>query len=184
VRGGLALLLSAALGSTSCSTGKVAEKRAFFEAGREVRLRQPPLTNAELKHDLDLFLENDLLLTFDKAKAREAKEVSALRIVFVGGMALGVVGATAGSLKGNSGARAALIGTGVAAMAGSAIRYFTTTKDLRECQEFLSRRGAGLRAWETRKLDGSDATVSAGTWREYVDLVGEIRLHATCLPVR
>jgi len=184
VRGGLALLLSVVLGSAGCSTGKVAEKRAFFEAGHEVKLRQPPPTNAELKRDLDLFLENDLLFTFDKAKAREAKEVSALRIVFVGGMALGVVGATAGSLKGNSGARAALMGTGVAAMAGSAIRYFTATKDLGECQEFLSRRGAGLRAWGTQKLDGSDARVSAGTWREYADLVGETQLHDTCLVVR
>jgi hypothetical protein len=57
-------------------------------------------------------------------------------------------------------------------------------KDLRECQEFLSRRGAALRAWETRKLDDSNTKLSAETCREYVDLVGETRLHATCLPVR
>jgi hypothetical protein len=176
--------LAAVLAGAGCAPVTLAEKRAFFEAGRELQRKQPPPTEAELKRDLDLFLENDLLFTFDKAKAREAKEVSTLRIVFVGGMALAVVGGTAGSLKGNPGAQTALIGTGVAAMAGSAIRYFTTTKSLHECQEFLASKAGELHNWERRKLSGPDGPVLPETWREYVDLVSEIRLHESCLAVR
>ena len=184
MRHGLALLLVATIGSAGCSSGKIAEKQAFLEAGREVKLRQPPPTDAELKRDLDLFLEDDLLLTFDKAKTRERKEISTLRIVFVGGMAAVVVGATAGSLKGSPGAQAAIIGTGAAAMGYAAVRYFGPVKDLHECQVFLSQREAALRQWEAEHLGDSARPVSRETWREYVDLVSEIQLHSTCLAVR
>ena len=180
----LALLLAAALGVAGCSSGNRAEKQAFFAAGREVKLKQSPPTNEELRKDVDLFLENDLLLTFDKAKVRERKEASTLRIVFVGGMAAVVVGATAGSLKGNGGAQAAVIGTGAAAMALAAVRYFGPVKDLHECQEFLSLKGAQLKGWEARNLNDSAEPVPANAWREYVDLVTEIQLHPTCLAVR
>ncbi len=179
-----ALLVAAAL-AAGCSSTKIAEKRAFYEAGHEVLLRQPPPTQAEMKRDLDLFLENDVFFTFDKAKARESKQVSTNRIVFVGGMALGVIGGTAGSLKGNTGAQAALVGTGVAAMGWAAWRYFGPTKALHECQEFLSREAEALRGFELSKLSGAeDEPVPPEVFREYVDRVGAIRLHESCLVVR
>jgi len=184
VRRGLALLVAAALGAGGCASGKLAEKQAFYAAGREVKLRQPPPPSEELQQDVDLFLEDDLLLTFDKAKMSERRQLSALRIVFVGGMAAVVVGATAGSLKENAGAQAAVIGAGAAAMAWSAYRYFGPVKDLRECQEFLTSKGAQLRQWEARNLDDSSRPVSPETWREYVNLVSDIQLHPTCLAVR
>lgn len=180
----LALLLASAVATGGCASEKLAEKQAFLDAGREVKLRQPPPTDAELKRDLNLFLEDDLLLTFDKAKMRERKEISTLRIVFVGGMAAVVVGATAGSLKGNAGAQAAIIGTGAAAMAFAALRYFGPVKDLHECQVFLAQKEAGLRQWEARHLDDSARAVSPETWRDYVNLVSDIQLHPTCLLVR
>jgi hypothetical protein len=184
VRRGLALLLAALLGAAGCSSGNVAEKQAFLAAGREVKLKQPPPTHAELRKDLDLFLENDLLLTFDKAKAKERSELSTARIVFVGGMAAVVVGATAGSLKDNGGAQAAVIGAGAAAMAWSAWRTFGPAKKLHECQEFLSLSGGRLRQWEARNVGDSTGPVSEATWREYVNLVAEIQQHPSCVPVR
>jgi hypothetical protein len=184
MRRGLALLLSAALASAACSSASLSEKRAFLEAGREVKLRQPPPEDAELKRDLDLFLEDDLLPTFDKAKARERKEISTLRIVFVGGLAAVVVGATAGSLKDSGGWQAAVIGTGAAAMGYAALRYFGPVKDLHECQVFLAEREAALRQWGVQHLGDSTRPVSAETWREYVNLVSETQLHPTCLTVR
>jgi len=184
VRCGLALLVAAALGAGGCSSGDLAEKQAFFAAGREVKLRQPPPPGEELRKDVDLFLENDLLLTFDKAKMKERRQLSALRIVFVGGMAAVVVGATAGSLKDSGGAQAAVIGAGAAAMAWSLYRYFGPVKDLHECQEFLASKGAQLRQWEARSVGDSPGPVSPETWRAYVDRVSEIQLHPTCLPVR
>ncbi len=179
-----ALLVAAAL-AAGCSSAAVAEKRAFYQAGHEVLMRQEPPTQAALRRDLDLFLENDLLFTFDKARARESRETSTLRIVFVGGMALGVIGGTAGSLKGNTGAQAALIGTGVAAMGYAAWRYFGPTKALHECQEFLSREAEALRGFEKSKLSGAEEErVPPEVFREYADRVGLIRLHESCLAVR
>ncbi|HSB37422.1 MAG TPA: hypothetical protein VLH41_11120 [Thermoanaerobaculia bacterium] len=184
MRRGLACLLAALLVMAGCTSGKIAERRAFLEAGREVRLRQPPPTETELKKDLDLFLEDDLLLTFDKAKSRERGETSTLRIVFVGGMAAVVVGATAGSLKDSGGWQAAVIGTGAAAMAYAALRYFGPVKDLHECQEYLARQEAALRQWEGQHVSESSRPVSPETWHEYVQMVSQIQLHQSCLVVR
>ncbi len=180
----LALLLATSIGAWGCASGSSAEKRAFLEAGRNVKLEQPPPTNAELRKEIDLFLESDLLLTFDKAKAREAKQTSTLRIVFGAGVGTVLLGATAGSLKENSGAQATVIGVGAAAMAISAIAYFGPVRNLHECQEFLTFKGAQLRQWEARQLDDSSRPVRPETWRDYVNLVSEIQLHQNCLGVR
>lgn len=184
MRRGVALLLAALLGAAGCSSGNLAEKQAFLAAGREVKRKQPPPTHEELRRDADLFLENDLLFTFDKAKAKERRELSTLRIAFVGGMAAVVVGATAGSLKDSGGAQAAVIGVGAAAMVWSAYRYFGPVKELHECQEFLSLSGGQLRQWEARNVGDSKAPVPEATWREYVDLVSTIQTHPGCLAVR
>jgi hypothetical protein len=184
VRRALALLLATSIGAWGCASGSSAEKRAFLEAGRSVKLEQPPPTNAELRKEIDLFLESDLLLNFDKAKAREAKQTSTLRIVFGAGVGTVLLGATAGSLKENGGAQAAIIGVGAAAMAISAIAYFGPVRNLHECQEFLSFKGAQLRQWEARYVGDSAEPVPEKTWHEYVDLVSEIQLHPSCLPVR
>jgi hypothetical protein len=185
MRRGLAVILAAALGSAGCASGRTAEQKAFLEAGREVRLRrQTPPTEAELKKDLELFLEDDLLLTFDKAKSRERREISTLRIVFVGGLAAVVVGATAGTLKDNPGWQAAVIGTGAAAMAYAAYRYLGPVRNFHECQVFLSREEAALRQWGDRHLGDSARPVAPDTWREYVNAVTDVQLHETCLKVR
>lgn len=147
-----------------------------------MKLAQPPPTNAELRKEIDLFLESDLLLTFDKAKAKEAKGSSLWKIVGGAGAAAVLVGATAGSLEG--GAQAAVIGAGALAMAASAIGYFGPVKNLHECQEFLTFKGAQLKQWEARYVGDSAEPVSAKTWREYVNLVSEIQLHENCLAVR
>ncbi len=184
MRRALALILLVTSGCWGCSSGAADEKRAFLEAGRTVKLSQPPPSHAELRRDLGLFLEDDLLLTFDKAKKRESSRASAARIVFGVGVGAVLLGATAGSLKDNGGAQAAVIGAGVAAMAGAAIAYFGPVRDLHECQEFLSAKGAQLRQWEARNLGDSPNPVPERAWREYVDLVSEIQLHPTCLKVR
>ena len=145
---------------------------------------QPPPTNAELRKEIDLFLESDLLFTFDKAKAREAKQSSTLKIVFGAGVGTVLVGATAGSLKENGGAQAAVIGAGAAAIVISAIGYFGPVKNLHECQEFLTFKGAQLKQWEARYVGDSAEAVSAKTWHEYVNLRTGIQLHETCLVVR
>lgn len=149
-----------------------------------MKLRQPPPTNAELRKEIDLFRESDLLLTFDKAKTREATQSSTLKIVFGLGAGAVLVGATAGSLKQNGGAEAAVIGAGAAAMAVSAIRYFGPVKSLHDCQEFLTFKGVQLEQWEARYVGDSSHPVPERTWREYVDLTTEIQLHDSCLPVR
>jgi hypothetical protein len=184
VRRVLALLLSTSIGAWGCASGSSAEKRAFLEAGRNVKLEQPPPSHAELRKEIDLFLESDLLLTFDKAKAREASQSSTLKIVFGGGVGTVLLGATAGSLKDNGGAQAAVIGAGAAAMAISAIAYFGPVRNLHECQEFLSLKGAQLRQWEARNVGDSAQPVPEKTWRDYVNLVSEIQLHENCLVVR
>jgi hypothetical protein len=184
MRRGLALLLAAVLGGAGCASSRSAEKQAFLQAGREVKLLRSAPTKAELKKDLDLFLEDELLLTFDKAKSSERSQISTLRIVFVGGMAAVVVGATAGTLKDSPGWQAAVIGTGAAAMAYSAYRYFGPVKDLHECQEFLARQEAALRRWEAEHLGDSSGQVSSQTWWDYVNMVTEIQLHPSCLKVR
>lgn len=187
MRRALALLLATSIGAWGCalaSSASSAEKRAFLEAGRNVKLAQPPPTNAELRKEIDLFFESDLLLTFDKAKAREAKQSSTLKIVFGAGVGTVLIGATAGSLKQSSGAEAAIIGAGAAAMAISAIGYFGPVKNLHECQEFLTFKGAQLRQWEARHLDDSSRPVRPETWRDFVNLVSEIQLHENCLVVR
>ncbi len=184
MRRGLALLLAAVLGSAGCASGRIAERRAFLEAGREVKLLQSPPTKTELKKGLDRFIEDDLLMTFDKAKSSERSQIATLRIVFVGGMAAVVVGATAGTLKDNPGWQAAVLGTGAAAMAYSAYRYFGPVKDLHECQEFLARQEAALRQWEAEHLADSSGDVPPQTWWDYVNMVTEIQLHPNCLTVR
>ncbi|MFI5181083.1 MAG: hypothetical protein ACHQPI_06815 [Thermoanaerobaculia bacterium] len=180
----LAVLLLASTGTWGCASGSSAEKRAFLEAGRTVKLAQQPPSHAELRRDIGLFLEDDLLLTFDKAKAREKTWTSTSRIIFGAGVGTVLVGATAGSLKDNGGAEAAVIGAGAAAIVGSTIVYFGPVKNLHECQEFLSRMGAQLRQWEARYVGDSAQPVPEKTWREYVDLVSEIQLHENCLVVR
>ena len=180
----MAAALLAGAGSWGCASGPAGEKRAFLEAGRQVKLSQPPPTNAELRRDLDSFLENDLSLTFDEAKAKESRDGTTWKIVGGVGGATVLAGATAGSLKDDSAAQAAVIGGGVALMAVAAFEYFGPVAKLHECQEFLSLEGARLRSWGERNLNDSIEPVSAKTWREYVDLVSETQLHPNCLTVR
>ncbi len=149
-----------------------------------MKLAKPPPSHAELRKDIDLFIENDLLLTFDKAKARESKRSSTSKIVGGAGLATIFVGATAGSLRDNGGAQAAVLGAGVAAMAFAAIEYFGPVANLHECQEFLTLKGSQLRQWEARYVGDSAQPVPEKTWRDYVDLVTEIQLHPNCLVVR
>ena len=184
MRRALASVLLAAVATWGCASPSADEKRAFLEAGRVVKLGQPPPTHAELRKEVGLFFENDLLLTFDKARAREAKGSSAAKIAFGAGAATVVAGATAGSLKDDGGAQAAVIGAGAAVMAGAALYYFGPFKSLHECQEFLSLKGAQLRQFEARNVGDSSDPVPAKTWREYVDLVTEVQTHESCLKVR
>jgi hypothetical protein len=64
------------------------------------------------------------------------------------------------------------------------IEYFGPVNSLRECQEFLSLKGAQMRQWEARNVGDSAKPVPEKTWREYVTLVTEIQLHESCLKVR
>jgi hypothetical protein len=175
--------LAVAVASSRCATTSEDSKKAFAEAGRQVRLKQPPPTNLELLEEVDRYIADDLAFTQEKARTREEKAGSAWKLVGIVGVGVAVAGLTSGSLSGSS-AAAVLGGVGAAAGALGLVEYYTQTGKMRGCQSYIAERAAFLRAWARRSLKDTDDPVSPEVWREWVDQTAEIEAYPKCFPVR
>jgi hypothetical protein len=183
VAAGSAFLLAVALASSGCATTSDDSKKAFAEAGRQVRRRQPPPTNRELLEEMDRYIADDLAFTQEKARTREQKAGSTWRLVGIVGVGVAVAGLTSGSLSGSRTAEV-LGGVGAAAGALGLVEYYVQTGKMRGCQTYVAGRAAFLRGWANRRLKDTDDPVSPEVWREWVDQTAEIEAYPKCLPVR
>jgi len=179
----LLLLSSLLLGGCASSTGAV--DRALVEAGRQRRREQPPPTAADLRREIDSFLDNELPLMQRKADAALAKELRTWRVVFLGSTALGLVGATSGSISDAEGATQAVItGAGIAGMAAGAIAYYVRTPELKACKAYLESARQGVVSFRQNGIPPGEGTVGEATWHAWVDRVAEVRGHEGCARVR
>lgn len=172
--------LALALGSSGCATTSSDSKRAFAEAGRQVRRQQPPPTNRELLEEVDRYIADDLAFVQEKAKAREGKQANLWKLVGAGGVGLGIAGLSVGD-----GTTAAVLGgVGLATALLGLVEYFAQTGKMRGCQGYLGQRAAFLRGWARKNLKDTDDPVSPEVWHEWVDRTAEIEAYPKCLPVR
>lgn len=179
----LLLLSSLLLGGCASSTGAV--DRALVEAGRQRRREQPPPTAEELRREIDSFLDNELPLMQKKADAALAKELKTWRVVFLGSGALGLVGATSGSISDSEGAAQAVVtGVGIAGMVAGAIAYYVRTPEVRACKAYLESARQDVVAFRKNGLPPGDGPVGEATWHAWVDRVAAIRGHEGCARVR
>jgi len=177
-------LLLAALALSSCASGGGAD-RALVEAGRQRRREQPPPTAAELRLEVDSFLENELPLLREKATRRIEREQRIWRATFVGGAALGVLAASSGSIAGSSGAtKALLVGAGgVGAIVGG-VGYYTRAPKLEACRAFLAAARSDVASWRALAIPPGDGLVSSAVWHAWIDRVAAVRGNEACAIVR
>jgi hypothetical protein len=179
-----ALLLPVLL-TTACATGGREADRALVEGGRLVRRAQPPPTAAELRLEIDSFLDNELPLLKRKVDLRLEREMKTWRAVAVGGAALGVLATTSGTIGGADGAVGpALTGIGVVAALGGWAEYAVRTKPLRECQAFLDGARGDIASWRANAIPPGDGPVAPALWYGWVDRVALVRGNESCLRVR
>lgn len=177
-------LLLAALVLSSCASGGGAD-RALVEAGRQRRREQPPPTAAELRLEVDSFLENELPFLRDKAMRRIEREQRIWRAMFVGGTALGVLAASSGSVAGSRGSTKALsVAAGaVGAIVGS-VGYYRRAPKLEACRTFLAAARADVSSWRASAIPPGDGLVSPVVWHAWIDRVAAIRGNEACAAVR
>jgi hypothetical protein len=179
-RRGVAVAAALAVVLSGCASTSQGNKKAFAEAGRQVRLHQPPPTNRELLEEVDRYIADDLAFVQEKARTREEKESNLWKIVGAGGVGLGIAGLSVGG-----GSTAAILGgVGLAVALTSLAEYYVQTGKMRGCQRYLAERAAVLRGWARRRLTDTDDPVSPEVWREWVDQTAEIEAYPKCLPVR
>lgn len=187
VRNAAALLASAlALAGCVSSAGPLAEEGVLLNAGREIRLRETGHTLADVRKELDLFLNIELPALKEKAKRAEDTELTTYRWIWALGSAGALAAGTSGSLNdpGNRGAQVALTG-GAAAVALLGFGLYTArTRQLEECRAFLDRGGGNLAEWGRLHLRPSEEPASREVWRAYVDQVHTLRSHESCLRLR
>lgn len=180
-RAPVSLLVLCVLLETSCASSGGAADRALAEAGRQRRREQPPPTAGELRLEIDSFVDNELPLLQRKADAALARELKTWRIVFIGGSALGVLGATSGSLSDSNGAAQAIVtSAGVLAAAAGGILYLVRTPELRTCKAFLDSARDDVVSFRRNALPPGEGTVGVATWHSWVDRVSAIRSHPSC----
>ncbi len=174
----VALVLLAPL--LSCATGGGVD-RAFVEAGRQRRREQPPPAAAELRLEIDSFLENELPLLRRKADRALERELKAWRLTFVAGSALGVLAATSGSIASSDGATKPVLTTvGAAAAVAGGVAYFLRTPRLRECRAFLDSARQDVASFRQRGIPPGEGPVGPAVWHAWVDRVAAIRGHESC----
>ena len=179
----VAAVFAVAFASSGCASVSLEEKKAFAEAGRQVRRRQPPPTNIELLEEVDRYIADDLAFVQEKARTREEKAGSTWKVVGIVGVGVAVAGLTSGSLSGSP-AAVALGAAGAAAGALGLAEYYVQTGKMRGCQVYLAERAAFLRHWAKRNLKDLDEPVSPEIWHAWVDQTAEIEAYPKCLPVR
>ncbi|MGE5715143.1 MAG: hypothetical protein ACM369_00715 [Acidobacteriota bacterium] len=182
----IARALIAALVAQGCSTAQTAEKRAFLAAGLELQRQAPEPSFDDLRFELDLYLNDELQDLKDRAKLQQEKELGLYRTIALVGSGAAVLAISSGSLN-NPGNRGLQYGLGAVsaavALAGFGL-YLVRTGEMRECREFLDRGGQDLSAWGRFHLVPSKEKVPRALWLDYVDRVGAIRAHESCLRLR
>ena len=183
---GIAGLVIASLLLPGCSSTDVAEKRAFLAAGLALQREAPEPSFAELRRELDLFLNDELQDLKDRTKRQEEKELSFYRLMYRVAGAAAFVAITSGTLSDskNSGAQFALGSVSLAAAVAGFGMYTLRTNQMKDCRAFLDQGGADLAAWGRLHLVPSDARVPRTLWLDYVNRVGAIRAHESCLRIR
>ena len=177
-----ALLAMLVLGS--CASGGGTDP-TLVEAGRKLRREQPPPTAAELRLEVDSFLENELPLLRKRAVQRIEREAKVWRATFVGGAALGVLAASSGSIAGSGdAAKASLVGVGGAAAILGGVGYYVRTPKHRACITFLDAARADLSSWRSHAIPPGDGTVTPAVWHAWVDRVASIRAAEPCAKSR
>ena len=177
-------LLLPALLAASCATGGGVD-RVLVEAGRQRRREQAPPTAQELRLEVDSFLDNELPLLKRKVDLRLEREVKTWRAIAVGGAALGVLGATSGTLTdANSAVAPVLTGVGIAAALGGWAMYAVRTKPLRECQAFLDGARRDIASWRANAIPPGEGPVGVAVWQGWVDRVAVVRGNESCQSVR
>lgn len=175
----LLLLSTLLLGGCASSAGAV--DRALVEAGRQRRREQPPPTAEELRREIDSFLDNELPLREKKVEAALAKELRTWRVVFLGAAALGLLGATSGTISDAEGStQAFLTGVGIAGMAAGGIAYYVRTPELKACKAYLGTARQHVLSFRQNAIPPGDGPVGEATWHAWVDRVAAIRGHEGC----
>jgi hypothetical protein len=178
------LLVLPVLLVVACSAGGGVD-RALVEAGRQRRREQPPPTAAELRLEVDSFLDNELPLLQQKIDRRFEKERKLWRFTFVVGTALGVLAATSGTItESDGGAQPILTGVGVVAAVAGGAAYALRTPELRACRAFLEGARQDVVSWRVNGIPPGEGTVSPGVWRAWVDRSAAIRGDEKCRSVR
>jgi hypothetical protein len=182
----IAAALTTALFAQACaSTGDV-EKRAFLAAGHELQRQAPEPSFDELRNDLDLYLNDELMDLKDRAKRQQEKEGGLYRKAALIASGATILAVSSGTLN-DPGNRGLQYGLGAAsaavALAGFGL-YLVRTGELHECREFLDHGGEDLSAWGRLHLVPSKVKVPRALWLDYVDRVAALRGHDSCLRVR
>ncbi len=168
----------------SCASGGGTD-RALVEAGRKVRREQQPPTAAELRLEVDSFLDNELPLFRKRAEQRIERELKLWRATFVGGAALGVLAASSGSIAGSGdAAKASLVGAGGVATILGGVGYYVRAPKHQACVTFLDAARAGVSSWRDHAIPPGDGTVTPAVWHAWVDRVASIRAAAPCTKSR
>jgi hypothetical protein len=173
-----------ALFVTACATSGGMD-RALIEAGRQRRREQLPPTAAELRLEIDSFLDNELPLLQQKIDRRFEQERKLWRATFVTGAAVGVLAATSGSIAASDGAaQPILTGVGAAAAVVGGVVYALRTPALRACKAFLDAARQDVVSWKRNGIPPGEGTVAPAVWQEWVDREAAIRGYERCGKVR
>ena len=176
----IGLLVLPAFLASACATGG-GESRELIEAGRRIRREQTPPTAAQLRLEVDSFLDNELPLLRRKAETRLGREARGWRLTFAGGAALGVLAASSGSVKGSSGSvKPILVGTGAVATAVSALGWASSARRVAACSAFFDGASADVASWRANGIPPGEGPVAPDVWRAWVDRVAAIRGLETC----
>lgn len=178
--------LIAALLAQGCASAQKTEKRAFLAAGLALQREAPEPAFDDLRTELDLYLNDELQDLKDRAKLQEEKELGLYREIALIGSGAAVLAISSGSLN-NPGNRAFQYSLGsvsaAVALAGYGL-YLVRAGEMKECREFLDRGGQDLSSWGRLHLVPSKGTVPRALWLDYVDQVGALRAHESCLRIR
>ena len=178
------LVLLPALLAAACATGGGVD-RALTEAGRQRRREQAPPTAADLRLEVDSFLDNELPLLQMKIDRRLEREKKIWRTTFVAGSALGVLAATSGTVASSDGsAKPVLTVAGAAAAVAGGVAYAVRTPELRACRAFLTDARQGVVSWKRNGIPPGEGPVAVAVWQAWVDRESAIRGHESCRSVR
>ena len=120
-----------------------------------------------------------------KADLALAGEVKTWRIVFLASGALGLLGATSGSISDSDGSAQAIVtGAGIVGMVAGGVAYFVRTPELRACKAFLDAARQDVVSFRKNGIPPGEGTVGEATWHAWVDRVAAIRGHESCARVR